>query len=123
MAHMLSTENRVVVLMERGEPGVNTSHKRKDLYASHAVELYATDSVAVHDNLVVANPFADANRRQADALRNLYDQLFGFSKLVIKREGNYNLPKIVYTGKRTGNDGKSGPFLLFTLGHITNLKL
>lgn len=104
MAHMLSTENRVVVLMERGEPGVNTSHRRKDLYASHSVELYATSSVAVHENLVVANPFADANRRQADALRNLIDQLYGFSKLVIKREGNYNLPKIVYTGKRTGND-------------------
>lgn len=104
MTHMLRNETRIVALHERGEPGVNTSHKRKDLYASHAIEIFATSSIAMHQNFVCCNPFADANRREAEIIRSFYEQLQGFSKLIIKKEGNYALPKIVYTGKKSGND-------------------
>ena len=104
MTHMLRSETRICVLMERGEPGVNTSHKRKDLYASHSIEQFATGAVAIHEKFICCNPHQDANTRTATVIRNFFEQLGGFCKLMVQREGNYSLPKIIYTGKRTGND-------------------
>ena len=94
--------------MERGEPGVITTHRRKELYANYAVEQFAGDSIhfAEDHEFTCMNPFQDANKRATIVKKKYLQQLSFFNKLVIHRgdpeEGNP--PKIVYSGKKSGPD-------------------
>lgn len=108
MHHMLSTQPRLVSLMERGEPGVITTHRRKELYANYAVEQFAGDAIhwAKDSEFVCMNPFQDANRRATIVKKKFLQQLGFFNKIVIPRgdpeEGA--IPKVVYSGKKSGPD-------------------
>ena len=108
MHHMLQSQPRLTSLMERGEPGVITTHKRKELYANYAVEQFAGDSIhfANEREFICMNPFQDANKRAVVVKKKFQQQLAFFNKIVIARgepeEGNP--PKIVYSGKKSGPD-------------------
>ena len=45
MWHMLKDQPRIKTLLERGEPGVITTHRRKELYANYAVEQFAGNCI------------------------------------------------------------------------------
>ncbi len=108
MAHMLSEQPRLKSLLERGQPGVITTHKRKELYANYAIEQFASNAIhyAKDDEFVCMNPFQDANKRAAIVKAKMNKQLGFFNKLVIHKgnpeEGG--IPKIVYSGKGSGPD-------------------
>ena len=108
MHHMLSNQPRFHSLMERGEPGVITTHRRKELYANYAVEQFAGDAIhfAKDSEFVCMNPFQDANKRAIIVKKKFLQQLGFFNKIVIPRgepeEGA--IPKVVYSGKKSGPD-------------------
>jgi hypothetical protein len=106
MAHMLAEQPRLKSFMERGQPGVITTHKRKELYANYAIEQFAGNSIhfALDQEFVCMNPFQDANKRAAIVKAKMTKQLSFFNKVVIHKgnpeEGG--IPKIVYSGKGSG---------------------
>jgi len=103
MTHMLRDVPNCRALMENGEPGVITTHKRKELYTNMAVERFAGEGIWYADRFVCANPFGDANEREARVKRMFRKQLGGFSKVVIPRGGkDYSKPKVTYSGKAAG---------------------
>lgn len=103
MTHMLRDVPNCRALMENGEPGVITTHKRKELYTNMAVERFAGEGIWYADRFVCANPFGDANGREARVKRMFRKQLGGFSKVVIPRGGkDYSKPKVTYSGKAAG---------------------
>jgi len=105
MSHMLKDIPKCRSLMEKGEPGVITTHKRKELYANTAVERFAAESVYYAEKFVCMNPFEDANERAAKVKKMFRKQLSVYSKIVVARgKDNYNIPKIVYSGKDQGED-------------------
>ena len=105
MSHMLKDIPKCRSLMEKGEPGVITTHKRKELYANTAVERFAAESVFYADKFVCMNPFEDANKRAAKVKKMFRKQLSVYSKIVVARgKDSYNIPKIVYSGKDQGED-------------------
>ena len=112
MAHMLKDVPNCRSLMENGEPGVITTHKRKELYANTAVERFAGGGIWYAQKFVCANPFEDANSRAAKVKRMFRSQLGIFSKLVIPRGKEYNIPKIIYSGKQNGNDDLVMTFMI-----------
>lgn len=112
MAHMLKNVPKCRSLMERGEPGVITTHKRKELYANTAVERFAAEGVWYAEKFVCANPYGDANDRATRVKRMFRKQLGLFSKIVVPRGKGYNMPKIIYTGKENGNDDLVMTFMI-----------
>lgn len=108
MWHMLKDQPRIKCLLEKGEPGVITTHRRKELYANYAVEQFAGNSIhfASEDEFICMNPFQDANKRASIVKKKFLTQIGFFNKVVIHRgnpeEGN--IPKVVYTGKKSGPD-------------------
>ncbi len=112
MAHMLREVPRCRSLMEKGEPGVLTTHRRKELYANTAIERFASESIWYASKFVCANPFGDANKREARVKRMFRKQLSIFSKIVVPRGKEYNIPKVIYSGKEQGNDDLVMTFLI-----------
>jgi len=112
MSHMLKDIPKCRSLMEKGEPGVITTHRRKELYSNTAVERFATQSVWYASQFVCANPFGDANARAARVKRMFRKQLSIFSKIVVPRGKDYNIPKIIYSGKDQGNDDLVMTFMI-----------
>ena len=116
MSHMLNAEPRCKSLMERGEPGVITTHKRKELYTNFTVEQFANGGIhfANEQSFVCSNPFADANLRAKSCKKSFLQQLTFFNKIVIHKgkpeEGNR--PKIIYSGKKSGNDDLVMTFII-----------
>lgn len=108
MWHMIKDQPRIKCLLERGEPGVITTHTRKELYANYAIEQFAGNSIhwATDDHFVCMNPFQDANKRASVVKKKFMQQIGFFNKIIIPRgnpeEGN--IPKIVYSGKKSGPD-------------------
>jgi hypothetical protein len=112
MAHMLKNVPQCRSLMERGEPGVITTHKRKELYSNTAVERFAAEGIWYSETFVCANPYGDANER-AKRVKGMFRKQLGlFSKIVVPRGKGYNMPKIIYTGKENGNDDLVMTFLI-----------
>lgn len=112
MAHMLRDVPKCRSLMEKGEPGVLTTHKRKELYTNCAVERFAGGAIWVANDFVCVNPFEDANSRAAKVKRMFRRQLGIFSKIVVPRGKQYNLPKVIYSGKEQGNDDLVMTFMI-----------
>jgi len=112
MSHMLKDIPKCRSLMEKGEPGVITTHKRKELYANSAVERFAGGGVWYASQFVCANPYGDANSRAARVKRMFRKQLGMFSKIVVPRGKDYNIPKIIYSGKEQGNDDLVMTFMI-----------
>ena len=104
MSHMLKDVPKCRSLMERGEPGVITTHKRKELYSNTAVERFASAGVWYASQFVCVNPYGDANTRGARVKRMFRKQMGIFSKIIIPRGSNHSKPKIIYSGKDQGND-------------------
>ena len=104
MSHMLKDVPKCRSLMERGEPGVITTHKRKELYSNTAVERFASSGVWYASQFVCVNPYGDANKRGARVKRMFRKQMGIFSKIVIPSGSNHSRPKIIYSGKEQGND-------------------
>jgi len=104
MSHMLKDIPKCRSLMERGEPGVITTHKRKELYSNTAVERFASSGVWYASQFICVNPYGDANARGARVKRMFRKQMGIFSKIVIPRGSNHSKPKIIYSGKDQGND-------------------
>lgn len=104
MSHMLKDVPQCRSLMERGEPGVITTHKRKELYSNTAVERFASSSVWYASQFICVNPYGDANARGARVKRMFRKQMGIFSKIIIPRGSNHSKPKIIYSGKDQGND-------------------
>ena len=104
MSHMLKDIPKCRSLMERGEPGVITTHKRKELYSNTAVERFASSGVWYASQFICVNPYGDANARAARVKRMFRKQMGIFSKIVIPRANNHSKPKIIYSGKDQGND-------------------
>lgn len=108
MHHMLNDMPRCTTLLEKGEPGVITTHKRKELYANYAVEQFAGDAMhwARDEEFICMNPFQDANKRAQIVKKKFIQQIGFFNKIVIPRgepeEGA--IPKVVYSGKKSGPD-------------------
>jgi hypothetical protein len=112
MAHMLRDVPKCRTLMERGESGVITTHKRKELYANTAVERFAGEGIWYSERFVCINPYGDANTRAARVKRMFRKQLGMFSKIVVPRGKDYNIPKIIYSGKEQGNDDLVMTFMI-----------
>jgi len=113
MSHMLKRIPKCRSLMEKGEPGVLTTHKRKELYANTAVERFAAESIYYADRFVCMNPFDDANKRTAKVKKQFRKQLSVFSKIIVARgKDSYNLPKVVYSGKDQGEDDLVMTFMI-----------
>jgi len=112
MSHMLRDVPQCRSLMERGEPGVNTTHKRKELYTNTAVERFAGEGIWYSQKFICSNPYGDANTREARVKKMFRKQLGIFSKIVVPRGKNYNLPKVTYSGKEQGNDDLVMTFLI-----------
>ena len=103
MHHMLRDIPNCRSLMERGEPGVVTTHKRKELYTNAAVERFASEGVWYAVKFACMNPFGDANGRAARVKKMFRNQLGSFSKVVIPRgTKDYSKPKVTYSGKAAG---------------------
>ena len=103
MSHMLRDVPNCRSLMERGEPGVITTHKRKELYTNMAVERFAGEGIWYAERFICVNPFGDANTREARVKRMFRKQLGSFSKVVIPRgKDGYEKPKVTYSGKAAG---------------------
>ena len=103
MHHMLRDIPNCRSLMERGEPGVVTTHKRKELYTNAAVERFASEGVWYAVKFACMNPFGDANGRAARVKKMFRNQLGSFSKVVIPRGSkDYSKPKVTYSGKAAG---------------------
>ena len=98
--------------MEKGEPGVLTTHKRKELYTNSAVERFAGGAVWYAEQFVCANPYGDANSRAARVKKMFRSQLGIFSKIVVPRGKEYNIPKVIYSGKEQGNDDLVMTFMI-----------
>ena len=112
MAHMLRDVPNCRSLLEHGQPGVITTHKRKELYTNTAVERFAGEGVYYSQKFICANPFGDANEREARVKRMFRKQLGIFSKIVVPRGKEYNIPKIIYSGKEQGNDDLVMTFMI-----------
>jgi hypothetical protein len=103
MSHMLRDVPNCRSLMERGEPGVITTHKRKELYTNMAVERFAGEGIWYAERFICVNPFGDANTRASRVKRMFRKQLGSFSKVVIPRgKDGYEKPKVTYSGKAAG---------------------
>ena len=113
MSHMLKRIPKCRSLMEKGVPGVLTTHKRKELYANTAVERFAEESIYYADRFVCMNPFGDANERAAKVKKQFRKQLSVFSKIIVARgKDSYNIPKVVYSGKDQGEDDLVMTFMI-----------
>ncbi len=112
MSHMLRDVPKCRSLMEKGEPGVITTHKRKELYTNSAVERFAGGAVWYASQFVCVNPYGDANTRDKRVKKMFRSQLGIFSKIVIARGKEYNLPKVIYSGKEQGNDDLVMTFMI-----------
>ena len=112
MAHMLRDVPKCRSLMERGQPGVLTTHKRKELYTNCAVERFAGGSIWYSEKFVCADPYEDANSREARVKKMFRRQLAVFSKIVVPRGKEYNIPKVIYSGKEQGEDDMCMTFLI-----------
>ena len=112
MAHMLKREPRLHVMTEKTEPGVITTHRRKELYANFAIEQFAAGSMHYWKDFLSTNPFRDANSRSKKAVRSFNGQLKIFSRVVIPSKALDGKPKIIYSGKQNGNDDLVMTFLI-----------
>ena len=102
----------MICIREKGQQGVLTTHKRKELYANHAIELFAGGGIHFHRDVFSANPFLDANVRTNKMKDTFCKQLQQFQRLVIPRANTYDLPKIIYSGKQNGEDDFVMTFLI-----------
>jgi len=112
MAHMLRDIPSCRSLMEKGQPGVLTTHKRKELYSNTAVERFASGSIWYSEQFVCADPYEDANSRTARVKKMFRQQLTVFSRIVVPRGKDYNVPKVIYSGKDQGEDDMVMTFLI-----------
>ena len=112
MSHMLRDVPKCRSLMEKGEPGVITTHKRKELYTNTAVERFAGEGIYYSKKFICSNPFGDAKDRESRVKRMFRKQLGIFSKIVVPRGKDYNVPKIIYSGKEQGNDDLVMTFMI-----------
>ena len=97
MKHMVKDERLVYVIHEKKKAGVNTTHKRKELYANTLLEYVANTRII--PDCVCANPKLDANRRLVETKAEFKKQMIQFKKLTIPAAKPFDLPKVVYTGK------------------------
>lgn len=111
MWSMIKDMGNTRCIMENAQPGVITTHKRKELYANCMIEAFARGGVCALGNFIVANPFADANSRVSNSKETFARQLGQFCKLVVKR-GDHDLPKIIYSGKMNGPDDLVMTFMI-----------
>jgi len=112
MAHMLRKEPRLHTMTEKSEPGVITTHKRKELYSNFAIQQFAGGSMHFWENFMSTNPFRDANKRTTRAKKTFISQLKIFSRIVIESKTAGGKPKIIYSGKDHGNDDLVMTFLI-----------
>ena len=98
--------------MEKGQPGVLTTHKRKELYSNCAVERFAGGAIWYASQFVCADPYEDANTRVARVKKMFRQQLTVFSRIVVPRGKDYNVPKVIYSGKDQGEDDMVMTFLI-----------
>ena len=97
MKHMVKDERLVYVIHEKKKAGVNTTHKRKDLYTQTLLEYAA--STRIVPRCVCANPKLDANKRLLETKAEFKKQMIQFKKLTIPAAKPFDLPKVIYTGK------------------------
>ena len=112
MAHMLKKEPRLHCMTEKTEPGVITTHKRKELYANYAIEQFASGAMHYWKDFLSTNPYRDANSRSQKASKAFNSQLKIFSRVVIEPKNIGGKPKIIYSGKQNGNDDLVMTFLI-----------
>ena len=101
MCTMLRGKGRIYCVRENGVSGVRTTNQRKELYSMELCKFMSQDGVAIHEPLMVENPF-QGNTRRHDVLQLLRKQLMGFRKIVIKSTSGRSEPRICYTGKAQG---------------------
>lgn len=97
MKHMVKDERLVYVVHEKKKAGVNTTHKRKELYAKTLVEGIA--ELKFSPKCICANPKIDAHTRMQKTKAEFKKQMIEFKKLTIPAAKPFDLPKIIYTGK------------------------
>lgn len=97
MKHMVKDERLMYVIHEKKKAGVNTTHKRKELYAKTMLEYVTTTRII--PRCVCANPKLDANRRLLETKAEFKKQLIQFKQLTIPAAQPFDLPKMIYTGK------------------------
>ncbi len=97
MKHMVKDERLVYVVHEKRKAGVNTTHKRKELYAKTLVEGIA--GLKFSPKCICANPKIDAQTRMQKTKAEFKKQMIEFKKLTIPAAKPFDLPKIIYTGK------------------------
>jgi len=97
MKHMVKDERKVFTIHEKKKAGVNTTHKRKQLYAQTMLEY--TRTTRIDPACVCVNPNLDATKRLLHTKKEFRKQLTQFKKLQIPAAKPFDLPKIIYTGK------------------------
>ena len=86
------------MIHEKKKAGVNTTHKRKELYAQTMLEYIAT--TRHRPELRCVNPKLDANRLWIETKAEFKKQMIQFKKLTIPAAKPFDLPKVVYTARR-----------------------
>ena len=113
MAHMLARCATSVVLSWNGANQVSLPRTNaKNYILNTAVERFAGEGIWYAERFVCANPYGDANAREARVKRMFRKQLGMFSKIVVPRGKDYNIPKIIYSGKEQGNDDLVMTFMI-----------
>ena len=111
--HFLKDYRRIWAMSEKGRPGVNTTHERKELMVNTLLLFVNQEAVALYKNLISANPFVCAKSRRAKVLDEFKKQWANFRKVVTKPKESWKLPRIVYTGKLKGSNDDIIMTLLF----------
>ena len=115
MAHMVKDERRVYTYYEKGKAGVCTTHERKEKYTVNVLQYFNQEAVHFVTDTICANPYKDANERLNQVKKEFKKQLLQFQKMVIQPAQQYQLAKIVYTGKiKEGQNDDIAMTLLFT---------
>ncbi len=97
MKHMVKDERLIYVVHEKRKAGVNTTHKRKELYAQTLLEYVANTRII--PGCVCVNPKLDANKRLLETKAEFKKQMIQFKKLTLPAPKPFDLPKLIYTGK------------------------
>lgn len=115
MAHMVKDERRTWTLYEKGKAGVVTTHERKIKYTEALIGYFNMGAIHFMDNMICANPYADANTRADKVKKEFKKQLLQFQKNTLQPAQPWDIAKVIYSGKvKPGMNDDIAMTLLFT---------
>lgn len=103
-AFFLRDQRRVWCMSEKGRPGVNTTHDRKEKMVSSLLLFVNQQAMSLYKNFITTNTQLCAKTRREKTLEEFKKQFSSFRKIVSKPKEAWKLPRISYSGKGNGNN-------------------